>query len=380
MPSINVLQVYKTCYPYTHGGIEEVIHQLTIETVKLGVNNRIICLSAECKKKTVIKVEGATIICYPLQFEIASCGFSWAALKDFRQQTQWADIVQYHAPWPFADLMHVLCRIKTPSIITYHSDVIRQKVLMRFYEPLMKLFLQRAKIIVATSDNYLKSSKVLQQYKNKTCVIPLGIAAVKSEVFHENSEIITQLRSRWGDSFFLFVGVLRYYKGLNYLLESLKNTAYPVVIAGDGPELERLKAQAKQLKLNNVHFLGFVSEKEKHALFYLAKAVVFPSCERSEAYGITLVEAAMHQRAMISTELQTGTSYINIHQETGLVVAAKNTKELRVAMHAMDKNNEQTKRMGKNAYLRYQQLLTSKVMAKSYTELYLKLLAPKSNA
>jgi len=375
MAEIKVLHVYKTCFPYTQGGIEEVIRQLTIETTKLGINNRIICLSRSCKKKEVIQIDGAEVHCYPLLFEIASCGFSLQLFKDFKQQTEWADIVQYHAPWPFADLMHIVCRIKTAAIITYHSDVIRQKILMRFYGPLMHLFLHRAEVIVATSDNYLNSSKTLKKYKEKTRVIPLGIADFKSNAGDEHKESTTQLRDKWGESFFLFIGVLRYYKGLKYLLQAIQGADYLVLIAGTGPEFEKLKIQEKQLKLNNIHFLGFISEKEKHALLSLAKAVIFPSCERSEAYGMTLVEAAMHSRAMVSTELKTGTSFINKNEETGFVVAPKNAEQLKIAMDKLHSNEKLAKKMGLAAYLRYQKLLTSQLMAKAYVSLYVEIIA-----
>ncbi len=102
----------------------------------------------------------------------------------------------------------------------------------------------------------------------------------------------------------------------------------------------------------------------------MCKAVVFPSCERSEAYGITLVEAAMYGRAMISTELNTGTSYINSDGETGLVVEPKNAPQLREAMEKMHHNDDLVTRMGVSARKRYLQLFKAEVMAQRYSELY----------
>ncbi|MDC9728072.1 MAG: glycosyltransferase, partial [Methyloprofundus sp.] len=160
MAEVKVLHVYKTCFPYTQGGIEEVIRQLTIETTKLGVNNRIICLSHKCEKKEVIQIDGAEVHCYPLLFEIASCGFSLQLFKDFKRHTQWADIIHYQTPWPFADMLHVFNRIKTPSVITYQSDIVRQKYLLQIYKPLMHCFLGQVQTIVASSENYLNSSQV----------------------------------------------------------------------------------------------------------------------------------------------------------------------------------------------------------------------------
>jgi len=371
MAEIKVLHVYKTCFPYTQGGIEEVIRQLTIETTKLGVNNRIICLSQKCEKKEVIQIDGAEVHCYPLLFEIASCGFSLQLFKDFKRHTQWADIIHYQTPWPFADMLHVFNRIKTPSIITYQSDIVRQKYLLQIYKPLMHCFLGQVQAIVTSSENYLNSSEVLKRYKYKTSVIPNGIANIPGKYSQlEKNKVQQELVNKVGDDFFFFMGVLRYYKGLSYLLTALKEVDYVIVIAGAGPEELKLKKQADELGLKNVIFLGFVSELEKEILYQLSKAVIFPSCERTEAYGITLVEAALHQRAMISTELKTGTSFINKNGETGVVVAPKNSEQLRAAMDKLYKNEELTRKMGLAAYQRYQKLLTSQLMAEAYVKLY----------
>lgn len=380
MENINVLHVYRTSYPHTQGGIEEVIRQLCAETSKQGVTNRIICLSNQCKQLEMTEIEGAVVYCYPQIFEVASCGFSIQAFTAFKQQAQWADIIHYQAPWPFADMMHVFNRIKTPAIVTYQSDIIRQKRLMQIYKPLMNYYFKSVKKIVATSDNYLKSSAILREYKSKTVVIANGIDGLQPNNSQQQQEIQQQLKQRVGESFLLFVGVLRYYKGLSYLLDALKGTDYPVVIAGFGPEQDRLQAQVKRLNLTNVTFLGYISDQEKKALYQLSKAIVFPSCERSEAYGITLVEASMHKRAMISTQLNTGTSYINLDGETGLVVEPKNSQQLRTAMDKLYQDDTLTDTMGAAAYKRYLSLFTSKAMGNAYISLYQQVLAENNES
>src|SRR5690606_1882198 len=107
---------------------------------------------------------------------------------------------------------------------------------------------------------------------------------------------------------------------------------YRIVIAGSGPIEGELKRQAAELNLRNVHFLGHVSDREKVALFKLSRAVVFPSYLRSEAFGVTLLEGAMFGRPLISTEIGSGTSHVNIHGETGLVVPPGSPKALRAGM------------------------------------------------
>src|SRR5690606_19545518 len=112
-------------------------------------------------------------------------------------------------------------------------------------------------------------------------------------------------RERLGGEFFLFVGALRYYKGLKFLVEAARQTGLPVVLAGQGQLEPGLELPA------NVTLLGAVSEADKAALLALCRAFVFPSHLRSEAFGVALLEAAFAGVAMISCEIGTGTSYVN---------------------------------------------------------------------
>ena len=124
--------------------------------------------------------------------------------------------------------------------------------------------------------------------------------------------------------FFIFRGfsLLQRFK---LFIRSGSQTGLEVVIAGDGPEAEVLHQFVEEHALTNVHFLGYVTEQQKHALIDISTALILPSSERSEAYGMVLLEAARQGTPMISTELESGTSYINAHNETGLVVSAKNS-------------------------------------------------------
>ncbi len=364
---LNVLYVYKTSLLDSQGGIEQFLEQLCQSTARLGVKNRLVTLSKN-PVPAVIFTSYCEIYRYPLNFEIASCGFSVQALKHFKQHCDWADIVHYQFPWPFGDVMQQIWQIKKPIIVTYHSDVIRQKKWLFFYTPLMKKFLNRADVLVCSSENYKKSSPTLKKFAQKTHVIPIGLD--EDSYPKPSYEEIKRLEARCGKDFFLFVGVLRYYKGISYLLKAVENSELPVVIAGDGQEFEALKMQAITLNLSNVIFLGKVTEIEKMALFKLAKAVVFPSCERSEAFGITLVEAAMCGKAMISTELETGTSFINQHGVTGLVIKPKDSNALRVAMFEFENNLQLVERFGKMAKQRYYTHFSSEQMTKNYIDLY----------
>jgi rhamnosyl/mannosyltransferase len=240
----------------------------------------------------------------------------------------------------------------------------------------MNRFLASADRIVAASPNYLHTSDVLQQFQDKTRVIPYGLN--KAGYPQADTERMNRWRQQLGDKFFLFVGVMRYYKGLHILLDALKDVDYPVVIVGAGPLELELHAQATALGLRNIHFLGRLGDEDKVALLQLSYAIVFPSHLRSEAFGISLLEGAMYGKPMISSEIGTGTSYINIHNETGLVVPPSNPQAFREAMRTLWDDPVRAAAMGVKAEARYRQLFTADEMGRKWMELYQELLEEKS--
>ncbi|WP_338847267.1 glycosyltransferase family 4 protein [Massilia sp. W12] len=369
---MKVLHFYRTYYPDSFGGIEQVIRQMCVGSGRLGIDHTVLTLT-RAKQDFSLEYEGHKIERVPLDFEIASTGFSARSIMRLSQLAREADLVHYHFPWPFMDLAHFLARVNKPSILTYHSDIVRQKNLMRLYQPLMRRFLGNVDRIIATSPNYMASSPVLAQYRDKAEVITYGLD--KSIYPEPSAELMQKWRAECGERFFLFVGVLRYYKGLHILLEAAAGAPFPVVIVGAGPIEAELKEHAARLKLNNVRFVGAVPEEDKVALLKLCYALAFPSHLRSEAFGISLLEGAMYGKPMVSSEIGTGTSYINNHQETGLVAPPSDPQALRAAMQTLWDNPQMAQEMGRRAEQRYWQLFTADKMAERYVALYRQVLA-----
>lgn len=364
---MKVLHFYRTYYPDSFGGVEQVIRQMVAGSVRLGIDAEILTLTRDTKN-CEIEYEGRKVHRAPLDFEIASTGFSWSALSRFKQLAAQADLVHYHFPWPFMDLAHFACSIKKPSVVTYHSDIVRQKYLLKLYQPLQNQFLNSVDRIVATSPNYLATSPTLAKYRDKTEIITYGLD--RSIYPRPVKEDLDRWRQRFPQPFFLFVGMLRYYKGLHVLLDAVAGTELPVVILGDGPVEQELKQQAHALNLKHVHFLGALPENDKVALLSLSHALAFPSHLRSEAFGITLLEAAMFGKPMVSCEIGTGTSYVNLDQHTGIVVPANNAQAFRDAMQRLLADPALAATMGKNAAARYEELFTAERMASRYQALY----------
>ncbi|PID42497.1 MAG: glycosyl transferase family 1 [Proteobacteria bacterium] len=372
---MKVLHVYRTSYPDTRGGLEEVIRQICSGTFRLGVENRVFSFTTS-RDPWVINLPHSRVYRVQQHLEVASCNMAFRGWSLFRSLVAWADIIHYHFPWPFADVMHLVNRVQKPSLVTYHSDIIRQKQLLGLYRPLMHRFLGKVDQIVATSPNYVESSPVLKKFRFKTTVIPIGLDEAGYPEVRE--EWLNRQEKESGRDFFLFVGVLRYYKGLHILLQALslldrKQAEIRMVIAGAGPEEANLKQQAKKLGLHNVTFLGFVSDEVKAALFRLCRAVVFPSHLRSEAFGVTLLEASMHGKPMITAEIGTGTSFVNKKNETGLVVSPGDPHILADAIQSLASDRHLATRLGEQARRRYQEYFTGETMCRSYEQLYRKL-------
>lgn len=349
------------------GGVEQLINQVARGSSKLGIKTDVLSLTPERVPHT-IEIDGYLVHRARLDLQIASTGLSVSAFLRFVQLAKKVDVIHYHFPWPFMDLVHFAARVKKPTVVTYHSDIIRQKNLLKLYRPLKWKFLGDVSRIVATSPNYLATSDVLAKYKHKVSVIPIGLD--KTTYPEPSVEKLVYWRDRLGPKFFLFVGVIRYYKGLHILMEAAQGADYPIVILGTGPIEEELKAQAAQLKLRNVYFLGRLPDEDKVALLKLCYGVLFPSHLRSEAFGISLLEGAMYGKPMISSEIGTGTTFINIADETGLVVPPSDSVALRQAMDYLWQQPVRAAEMGRKAEARYWQHFTADQMVRSYVDLY----------
>jgi rhamnosyl/mannosyltransferase len=364
---LRILHVYKSYYPDTVGGIEQVIAQLGSALGALGDESRVFTLSPDPVPPVLRRSEAEIHRCRTT-LEIASNPLSIGAFREFRRQLAWADVVHYQFPWPFGDLLHVACARGKPSVVSYQSDIVRQKWLLRAYTPLMNRFLRSVDAVVATSPQYRDSSPVLQRIPGKVRVIPNGIDDTSYP--SPSAKSLEGWRSLVGEGFFLFVGVLRYYKGLETLLRAAKGFEGRIVIAGTGPELGHLQETAAREGLANVRFVGSVSDEDKMCLLRLARAFVFPSHLRSEAFGMSLLEAALSAKPMICCEIGTGTSYINADGETGSVVPPEDPQALRAAMQRFAQDPALAQRMGAAARRRFEVRFTAMQMARSYHALY----------
>jgi len=364
---MRILHVYKTYYPDTLGGIEQVIAQLCRFSSRFGDTSRVFTLSSRPNPRMIVRPEGE-VYRSAQSVEIASNPLSFSAFADFPGHARWADVIHYHFPWPFGDLLHLAFARNKPSVVTYHSDVVRQVRLQGIYRPMMQRFLNQVDRVVATSPQYLASSPVLRSLPKAPQVIPNGID--EHSYPQPSQEHLMRWRERVGEGFLLFVGALRYYKGLEVMLDAAVGLRGRIVIAGEGQQAASLRAKVSELRLEHVSFLGRVSEDDKVALMQLSRGFVFPSQMRSEAFGMALLEAAMLGKPLITCEIGTGTSHVNQHGESGWVVPPANPHALHAAMQALLDQPQTALRLGRGARDRFQRLFTTQSMVPAYRDLY----------
>lgn len=373
--SLKALNIYRTYFPDPPGGLQEAIKQICATTSNYGVENTIFTLSPNSQPK-IITMPEATVVRERSWLAPASCDIGGiAALYTYSKLMKQADVVHYFHPWPFADALNTIKPKDKPSVLTYISDVVRQKFLGKLYAPLMWHTLRQMDVIVANCPAYAKTSPILshRSIENKVKIIPLGIDESSYQKTGDDS-IFDKIDINQSEPYFLFLGVLRYYKGLHTLISASRHVKANIVIAGSGPEDAKLKKQANELGLKNVFFVGQVTNEQKVSLIKYCLALVLPSHLRSEAYGMVLVEASMFSKPMISCEIGTGTSYVNLHEKTGLVVMPEDPHALSNAMISMLNNLKETVVMGKEARERYEQLFSGQALGKSYSAVYKELI------
>lgn len=347
---MRVLQIYKDYFPPVLGGIERHINLLSKGLVNNGFDVNVL-VSNDCLKLERSIIDGVKVTKAPECGRVVSAPLNPTLPGLIKELSTDSDILHFHLPNPTAVCALLLSRIDKPIVATYHSDIIRQARIKKVYWPIQKRFLNNIDAIIATSPNYINSSKVLRRYKQKCCVIPLGVDTQQYENYPEQ-QIIKKMKDCNGRTV-LFVGKLRYYKGLNVLIEAMQHVNGNLVIVGDGPFRKKYEKEIKVKKVaNKIKLVGAIQEHKLQEYFNSCKVFVLPSTLRSEAFGIVLTEAMVCGKPVISTELGTGTSFVNLHKKTGLVVPPNDSKKLSQAINYLLDNKKINEQYGKNAQKR----------------------------
>lgn len=367
---MKILHVYKDYYPPVKGGIEGHLNLLANGLKNKGVDIQVLVANTS-NKYQVGNENGIKVVKAPQLNRFYSAPLTPTFSYYLRKLGKSADIIHFHHPNPTAEFSYLFTNLKKKLIITYHSDIIRQDKLEKIYSPFRKMFLRLSDRIIATSPNYIETSKVLKQFKHKCTVIPLGINIDRFNNNGDGAKVENIRIENENQPIILFVGCFRYYKGLKILISAMKNVQARLLLIGAGPEEQRLRSIVERSNLNEkVVFLGELSDDEVNSYYKACDIFVLPSHLRSEAFGIVQLEAMSCGKPVISTELGTGTSFVNLDQQTGIVVRPNDVSSLSKALNCLISKPEKGRIFGDAGHKRVKQLFTAGGMVNSTLKLY----------
>ncbi|PIF04248.1 MAG: glycosyl transferase family 1 [Arcobacter sp.] len=358
-------------YPPDMGGIQQVMYEISEGITKNGHQCDVLCSNTKAvyeesqfEKYTVYRTSSYGIV--------LSTSISPQLIYKFWKIHKKYDLIHVQAPDPLSFLALFLVRPKAKVVIHWHSDIVRQKKTLKYFMPLQTWVLKFASRIICTSEKYASSSPFLQKFKEKIEVIPLGIS---NKSFIANEDNVQVIQNRYKNKKIIFaLGRLVSYKGFEYLVKSAQYLSddFIILIGGTGIQKDNLLTIIKENNLQNkVELLGYLSEEEKNDYLEACFLFCLPSITKAEAFGVVIVEAMMFSKPIVSTNMQdSGVSWVNENNVTGLQVDPKSPKQLAIAFNKISNDKKLYEKMCKNSFHRYTKFFTREKMVTSLIHLF----------
>lgn len=366
--NLSILQLGKF-YPIK-GGVEKVAYDLMMGLSSRNDRCDLLCATVSGKGQTRQMNPNAKLIECHSWGKTAATMIAPSMITTFRRICCNYDIVHVHHPDPMAAVTLWLSGYKGKVVLHWHSDILKQRILLKLYRPLQDWLLRRADLIIGTSPVYLKESPFLKHVQDKTICLPIGVSAIVPD-----EAAVEKLGQRYGGKKIVFsLGRLVPYKGFTHLIDAARylSNDYVVLIGGTGTLRNKLEKKIHRLGLENkVMLLGRIPKNELPAYFGASKVFCLPSVQKTEAFGIVQIEAMSCGKPVVATRIpHSGVAWVNQHGVSGLNVTPGNARELAQAIQHIADDDAVYEQYSVSAKNRYQDLFTKERMIDNSLRIY----------
>jgi rhamnosyl/mannosyltransferase len=357
-------------YPI-QGGVEKVMFDICEGISSIGIDCDMLCASMNSKSQIIEINEHFHVITTKTIKKAFSTMLSPNMIFRLRQIKNGYDIIHIHHPDPMACLALFFSGYKGIVILHWHSDILKQKTLLKFYAPLQKWLVNRANKIITTTPIYGSFSNAISNYSNKIVSIPIGI----DEFVNIPQKTLTNIKENYKTKKIIFsLGRLIEYKGFQYLVDAMKYLSenYICLIGGDGPLKEDLQNQIRTNNLESkVKLLGRISDDDLPAYYQACDLYCLSSIYKTEAFAIVQIEAMSCGKPIVATNIQgSGVPWVNAHNVSGINVEPMNSKALATGIEYILNDNDRYKQFSINSRKRFESLFTKKEMIFRVQKLY----------
>jgi glycosyltransferase involved in cell wall biosynthesis len=374
---MTVVHLFKDFYPPTTGGIEQ---HMRVLCAGLARQVRVsVLVPSRSLRRVEETIDGVQVIRTPELGRYVSTPFCPGMAAELRRFSP--DIVHLHFPNPAGDFAYLTSRCRAPVVMTYHADVVRQRPMLWAYRPLFRHLDARVSRIIVSSHEYLASSTFLAPYRDKCTIIPFGVDMDSFTLSGAEHAEVAELRHRHGGRLVIFLGVLRYYKGLDVLVRAMTRVAGHLLVVGRGPQRGVVDNLVRRLELRDrVTFTGEVSDARRRVLLHAAEVFALPSTDRSEAFGIAQLEAMACGKPVVASDLPTGVRAVNRDGITGLLVPPGDPDALARALNTLLRDDGLRADMGEAARRRVEKEFAADRMVAETLSVYDDVLARRAEA
>lgn len=288
------------------------------------------------------------------------------------------DLVHLHFPDPLGQLTAMALPRAVKRVISWHSDIVKQKFALAAYRPFLNAFVRDADAIIGATPQHFTGSQQMAAGRAGQIreVIPYGFDASAftwSEVaLRRRAALAAQHRTR---PIIFTVGRHVYYKGFDVLIRALRAINAELWIGGRGPLTAQWQEEARKAGVaDRVHFAGFIPDAELVAWYEACDVFCMPSTERAEQFGLVQLEAMHLGKPVVATRLGTGVEYVTLHEETGLLVPPGDEAALAQALNRLLDDVALRAQLGEAGRQRVAQVFSRQRMVDATVGVYRRLL------